>query len=146
MGIYVDVLSFQIELSCKYFGIFVAWKLCWLLFKKWVIFLFKTSGHAEYFCLNRESLMSFLFFIIICDTQHKLHLAKMTFSIMTLSIECRHNECYDYLNIILNVINLNVINLNVINLNVINLNVIMLSVIMMDVIMLSVIMQSVAIT
>jgi hypothetical protein len=43
----VDVLGFQIELCCRYFDLFLAWRLFGLLFKKLGDF-FKLSGHPGY--------------------------------------------------------------------------------------------------
>ncbi len=67
-----------------------------------------------------------------------------TFSIMTLSIECRYAKCRDYLNVILSFIMLIVIMLSVVRLNVVMMSDVMLSVVMFSVAMLSVAMLSVA--
>jgi hypothetical protein len=48
----------------------------------------------------------------------------MTFSIMTLCIECRYAGCHDYLNVMLNIAMLIVVTLNVVMLNVAVLSVV----------------------
>jgi hypothetical protein len=41
----VDVLGFQIELCCRYFGLFLTWQLFGQFFEKNGKFFFKSSGH-----------------------------------------------------------------------------------------------------
>ncbi len=41
----VDVFGYQNELCCRYFGLFLAWRLLGLLFEKFCKVFFKSSGH-----------------------------------------------------------------------------------------------------